>query len=370
MRRSHTSTAAPPAAARLTPVRLTPIRLTAALPAVALLTVALLTVACGEPDPGAVKLIAHDSFAGGVTEETFAAFTAETGIEVEVIAAGDAGALVNQAILTKDNPLADALFGVDDTFLSRALGAEIFEPHEAEGIDNVDPAFVDPESRITPIDYGDVCVNYDKAWFDQRGVPPPTGLDDLRDDRYKGLLAVEHPATSSPGLAFMLATVAVYGEGAWLDYWGDMREAEVSVAADWDAAYYGDFTRYGGPRPLVVSYASSPPAEVIYAEPPVDVAPTGVVEEGCYRQVEYAGVLAGAADPKAAGLLIDHLLSVEFQEAIPLAWFVFPANRAAALPQEFVDHAVVPPSPARLDAAAVAENRERWIGEWIEVMEG
>ena len=354
MRRSHTSAAPLP---------------TAALSTAALLTAALL-VACGEPAPGAVKLIAHDSFAGGVTEETFAAFTAETGIEVEVIAAGDAGGMVNQAILTKDNPLADALFGVDDTFLSRALGEEIFEPHKAEGVDSVDPAFVDPESRVTPIDFGDVCVNYDKAWFDQRGVPPPAGLDDLRDDRYKGLLTVEHPATSSPGLAFMLATVAVYGEGAWLDFWRDMREAEVSVAADWDAAYYGDFTRYGGPRPLVVSYASSPPAEVIYAETPVDVAPTGVVEEGCYRQVEYAGVLAGAADPKAAGRLIDHLLSVEFQETIPLTWFVFPANRAAALPQEFVDHTTVPPSPARLSAAAVAENRERWIGEWIEVMEG
>lgn len=333
----------------------------------------LVIAACGgsaEETPSTLKLIAHDSFVGGVTDETFAAFTQETGITVEVIAAGDAGALVNQAILSKDNPLADVLFGVDDTFLSRALDEDIFEPHESVHIETVGSELPDERNRVTPIDFGDVCINYDKAWFEDNGVAVPTDLEDFRQREYARLLTVEHPATSSPGLAFMLATIATYGEDGWLDFWRALRDEGVNIAADWDAAYYGDFTRWGGDSPMVVSYASSPPAEVIFSEEPTDTAPTGVFEPGCYRQVEYAGVLDGTPYPDAAGELIDFMLSEEFQEGIPLSWFVFPANQDAALPQEFVDHTVIPDDPARLSAEDIAQSRERWINEWIEVMEG
>lgn len=333
----------------------------------------LVAAACGgtaEEAPTTLKLIAHDSFVGGLTDETFSAFAEETGIAVEVIAAGDTGTLVNQAILSKDNPLADVLFGVDDTFLSRALDEAVFEPFESSLIASVKPELLEEENRVTPIDFGDVCINYDRVWFEDEGLAVPTDLEDLRREDYARLLTVEHPATSSPGLAFMLATIAEYGEGTWLDFWRDLRDEGVNIAADWDAAYYGDFTRWGGETPMVVSYASSPPAEVIFSEEPTDSAPTGIFEPGCYRQVEYAGVLAGTPYPDAAGRLIDFMLSVEFQEGIPLTWFVFPANREAALPQEFVDHTVIPANPARLSADDIAENRERWINEWIEVMEG
>lgn len=168
----------------------------------------------------------------------------------------------------------------------------------------------------------------------------------------------------------MLATIAEYGEPGWLEFWADLRDGGVKVSPDWNTVYYSDFTRYGGDSALVVSYASSPPAEVVFAEERPETAPTGVIEAGCYRQVEYAGVLEGTEYPEAAGQLIDHLLSVEFQESIPLTWFVFPANQEADLPPEFVEHTVIPDAPARLPANEIAENRERWIDEWIEVMEG
>lgn len=338
----------------------------------ALITAALITGACspGSGDGQLVTLLAHDSFAEAITPETFAAFTEETGIEVEVLAAGDAGSVVNQAILTKDNPLADVLFGVDDTFLSRALDEGIFQTHKPRGSADLFPEFVDRQFRVTPIDFGDVCINYDKSWFERTSLVIPSRLDDLRASLYAMHLTVEHPATSSPGLAFMLATIAEFGEEGWLDYWSSLRDAGVNVVADWNSAYYGNFSRYGGTSSMVVSYASSPPAEVIFADEPLDEAPTGVIEAGCYRQVEYAGVLAGTGHPEAAEKLIDFMVSVEFQEAIPLTWFVFPANRNAALPQEFVDHAVIPENPARLSAAYIAENRDRWIDEWIQVMEG
>lgn len=337
------------------------------------LGLALLLAACNTAEsevPETLTLITHDSFAAGVGDDTFAPFTEESGIEVSVIAAGDAGALVNQAILTKDNPLADVLFGVDDTFLSRALDEGIFVTHEETHIGDSPDDPVDPDTRATPIDYGDVCINYDKAWFESAELQAPATLDDLGNERYAGLLTVEHPATSSPGLAFMLATIDEYGEEGWLDFWAGLRNNDVTVAADWDTAYYGDFTLYGGASPMVVSYASSPPAEVIFATEPIEEAPTGVIEAGCYRQVEYAGVLAGTEYPEAAGLLVHFMISPEFQETVPLTWFVFPVNPTVALPEEFVDHTLIPADPARLDADLIAENRERWISEWIEVMEG
>lgn len=319
--------------------------------------------------PESLTVLAHDSFAGSVNEETFAAFTEKTGIAVDVLAAGDAGALVNQAILTKDNPLADVLFGVDDTFLSRALDEEIFTDYTSAHLESVITDIRDADPQVTPIDYGDVCFNYDKQWFEAAHVDVPDDLDDLRAAAYAPKVTVEHPATSSPGLAFMLATIDIYGEDGWLGWWADMRDAGIDVAADWDTAYYADFTRYGGPSSIVMSYASSPPAEVIFAEEPLDEAPTGVIEAGCFRQVEYAGILDGTDYPEAAGELVDFMLSVEFQETIPLTWFVFPANADADLPREFVDYTVIPKSPTRLPADFIAENRDRWIDEWIGVME-
>lgn len=315
-------------------------------------------------ESGTVTVLSHDSFAAAVTEETFAGFTAATGVEVEVLPAGDAGSMVNQAILTRDAPLADLLFGVDDTFLTRALDEDLFEATDVRPEPLVAGLGTDPDGRVVPIDFGDVCINYDR---DVISVVPAS-LDDLTDPAFADALVVESPATSSPGLAFLLATIAAYGEDGWQAYWRDLADNGVRVVGDWDQAYYAEFTRYGGDRPLVVSYASSPPAEVLFAEEPLAEAPTGVVEAGCYRQTEYAGVLAGADDPASARALLDFLFSVEFQEQVPLNWFVFPANADAALPSEFVEFTSIPDNPSRLDAAEIDANRERWIEEWTAIM--
>jgi thiamine transport system substrate-binding protein len=335
---------------------------------------ALALTACGDGEqsetPETLRLIAHESFVTGVTDETFTGFTEETGIDVEVISSADAGTLVNQAVLSKDNPLADVLFGVDDTFLSRAVQEGIFAAYQSTNIDSVEPDLIHPDDLVTPIDYGDVCFNYDKGWFAESDLEVPETLDQLTDEDYASLVTVEHPATSSPGLAFMLATIDEFGEDGWLDWWAEMREGGIDISPDWDTAYYGDFTRYGGPSPIVMSYASSPPAEVIFAEEPLEEAPTGVIQAGCYRQVEYAGILDGTEYPESAGQLIDFMLSVEFQEGIPLTWFVYPANADAELPPEFVEHTTTPEDPTRMPSQRIAENRDRWIDEWVAVMQG
>jgi thiamine transport system substrate-binding protein len=320
-----------------------------------------------EPAPDTLRIVSHDSFAAGVTEDTFATFTQETGIAVEVFPAGDAGAMLNQVILTKDDPIADVLFGVDDSFLTRALAEDLFATTEPASLADVpDELELDSEHRVVPIDFGDVCLNYDKAALGE--LPPPSSLDDLIDPAYAGLTVVESPATSSPGLAFLLATVAEYGEDGWQDYWRSLVDNDVEVVSDWDAAYYSAFTRYGGDQPIVVSYASSPPAEVIFAEEPLEEAPTGVVEAGCYRQIEFAGVLAGTGHEGPAARLVEFMLSPEFQSQIALTWFVFPANETVELPAEFVEFTVVPDSPATVDPETIDANREAWIEEWTEIV--
>lgn len=343
-----------------------------------LLVVGLIVAACGggttgdtpttEDLPEVLTLISHDSFAGGVTPETFAPFLAETGIEVRVLPAGDAGSMVNQAILTRDNPVADVLFGVDDSFLSRALDADIFVEYASPLLEDVpDELELDPQHRVTPIDRGDVCLNYDLDYF-SGDLRPPLNLEQLTNPDYADLLVVEHPGTSSPGLAFLLSTIATFGDDGWQDYWRDLVDNGVKVARDWDTAYYADSTWWGGDRPLVVSYASSPPAEVLFADPPTDEAITGVIDEGCYGQIEFAGILSGSGNERAGELLIDYLLSPEFQAQVPLTWFVFPANETVELPPEFIEYTVVPASPNRLDPSLVEENRERWIEEWTAIV--
>ncbi len=322
-----------------------------------------------------VVLVTHDSFA--ISESVLESFESHTGIVVEVLRAGDAGQMVNQAILSKNNPLGDALYGIDNTFLSRALDAEIFAPYQSPALDTVAADFQrDDDFRVTPVDFGDVCLNYDIAWFAENELALPQALDELTDEAYAGLLVVENPATSSPGLAFLLATIEQFGdesEGGYLDYWAALRANDVLVADGWTDAYYGEFTvgsRGAGSRPLVVSYASSPPAEVIYGEDPEAGAVTGaLIAAGmCFRQVEYVGVLDGAANEAGAQLLIDFMLSAEFQADMPLNMFVFPVVEAIELPEAFVAYAQIPVQPAFVEPADIEANREAWIQAWAEVM--
>lgn len=338
---------------------------------------ALVLAACGQPtaseqraadgDPTTVRVLTHDSF--DVDADLVAAYEQAHQLRIEFLPIGDAGSTVNQAILTKDDPQGDVLFGVDTTFLSRALDADLFIPYTSPRLDAVDPRYlIDDQNRVTPIDVGDVCLNVDVAWFDDAGLPQPTDLADLADAAYRGLTAVMNPATSSPGLAFMLATVDRFGEDGWLEFWSAMRDNDVIVTDGWSEAYYSEFTLHGGDRPIVVSYASSPPAEVYFADPQPSSAPSAVVEASCFRQVEFAGILTGTAVPDAAGKVIDFLLSVEFQEGVPLTMFVFPVVTDAALPEVFATHAVVPDQPLELDPWTIADNREEWISAWTSVV--
>jgi thiamine transport system substrate-binding protein len=313
-----------------------------------------------------LTLITHDSFS--VSEAVLARFEAETGIKVDVLTLGDTGSLVNQAILSKDAPLGDVLFGVDNTFLSRALEADLFEPYISPELKNVSDSFLlDDQNRVTPVDYGDVCINYDIAYFETNELPLPQSLADLADPMYQNLLVVQNPATSSPGLAFLLATIQVFGEEEAFAYWQALLGNGTLVVDGWETAYFGHFSAVaeGGTYPLVVSYASSPPFTLDEA---TGIASTAslVFDEMCFRQVEFVGILKGTSKQREARAWVDFMLSDAFQADVPLQMYVFPVREGVQLPEAFEAFAQVPENPVLMDSATIEANRERWIQAWLE----
>jgi thiamine transport system substrate-binding protein len=350
--------------------------------AIALAVIAIIAVAggCGSSDsssdaPAAITLVTYDSFPPEKTTLNAALdeFTKATGIAVKIVVAGDAGTMVTKATLTAGNPEGDVMWGVDNTLMSAALDGKVFDKYEPKDWNAIatDLTALVPGHELTPVDFGDVCVNYDIGWFTTHSVGPPGSLDDLLKPEYKDLLVVQNPATSSTGLAFLLATIAHSGEGGWQEYWKALRTNGVKVVDGWTTAYQEEFSGAAGStgeRPLVVSYGSSPPAEVIFADPPRTDAPTAVIESTCFRQVEFTGVLRGTKHETEARKLVDFLISPTFQNELPLNLFVYPARVDATLPVEFTKFAVVPATTLTIDPADISQHREQWQDEWTTIV--
>ncbi|MGV9404631.1 thiamine ABC transporter substrate-binding protein [Streptomyces sp. NPDC003674] len=325
-------------------------------------------------DSRTVTLVSHDSWL--VSKSVLRDFEKKSGYQVKVLKSGDAGQAVNKALLTKDNPQGDVFFGVDNTLLSRALDNGLFQSYEPKGSDQVLPRYrVDQgRHRVTPVDTGDICVNYDKAWFSEHKLTPPQSFADLAKPAYKNLLVTENAATSSPGLGFLLGSAAKFGGDHWQDYWKKLKANGVKVVDGWEQAYYQEFSgssegrKAGGDRPLVVSYASSPPAEVIYAKKRPGTAPTGVSQGTCFRQTEYAGLLSNAKNTKGGKAFLDFLLTKEFQEDMPLNMFVYPVRQGAAVPPDFTKYGPQAKDPETMPPATIAANRDQWVKSWTSLV--
>lgn len=338
------------------------------------LLILTLGTSLAQDEPITVTIITHDSF--NVSQAVLENFQEDSGIAIDILRAGDAGQVVNQSVLSAGSPLGDVLFGVDNTFLSRALDAEIFVPYQSPLLENVDEQFIlDDENRVTPIDYGDVCINYDIMYFEENDLPVPENLTDLTQPEYEGLLVVENPATSSPGLAFLMVTIAEFGEPSedndydYLEFWADLIDNDTRIVEDWSTAYFGNFTQGSedGIYPMVVSYASSPP--FTYSEELETATTASLVSDGtCFRQIEFAGILDGTEHEAEAQQVIDWMLSVEFQEDIPEQMFVFPVNNEAELPELFAEYAQIPENPADIAYADIEENRDAWVQDWLETV--
>ena len=349
-------------------------------------TVAVLTAACA-PSTGTsgdsggsgsgtageqktVTLVTHDSWA--VPKSLVKEFEDQSGYQLKVLPNGDVGEVTNKLVLTKDRPLGDAVYGIDNTFAGRAVDEGVLAAYSskaapASAADYAPPG--DAAADLTPVDWGDVCVNVDQTWFAEHDLAPPRSLDDLTDPAYKDLFVTPGAASSSPGLAFLLATIAKYGDSGWQDYWKSLVANGVRITSGWTDAYEVDFS--GGPghgdRPIVLSYSSSPPFTI----PKGGNRPTtSAVLDTCYRQVEYAGVLAGAANPQGAKALVDFLVSRDFQEALPDNMYVYPVDKGAALPPLWARWATPATSPYQLDPAEVDAHRSDWLRTWSDLTSG
>ena len=353
--------------------RITTLRRPTVLAAAA--TLVLTLSACGidsvsqEESDDTLVVVTHDSWAA--PDDLIAQFEKDSGYQVEFQTGGDAGEVTNKLVLGKDDPIGDVVYGIDNTFATRAIDEGVLEPYAAALPESATAYQLpgDGKDVLTPIDYGDVCINVDNAWFTAQGLTPPVTLDDLTKPEYKDLMVASGAATSSPGMAFLLATIGAYGEDGWQAYWSALMANGLKLVSGWSDAYNVDFSagEGQGDRPIVLSYASSPPFTI----PEGGTEPTtAALLDTCFRQVEYAGIVKGTEKADAAKEFIDFLVSKEFQEVIPDNMYVYPVDDSVSLPESWAQYAKVAPNPFTVDPQTIADNRDAWLSEWSDITSG
>ena len=300
--------------------------------------------------PKELTLIAHDSFV--MSDELISSFEQSSGYHLNIVRAGDAGAMTNKLVLTKDAPLADVVFGIDNTFAPVATKNNLID------------------GELTPIDFADVCFNVDLAYFQSHNLAIPDNWRDLTKKEYKNLTVIENPNTSSTGLAFLISTYDGFPPMTagvippTVNWWLALRDNGVKVAASWEDAYYSDFSGSSGKGkyPIVLSYSSSPADEV----GDDGKSKTQALLKDCYRQTEYVGVLKNAANSQGAKALISFMKDKSFQSALPEAMYVYPVDSSVDLPSRWAKYAPAAESiiGGKLD---IDGKREQWLGDfnWV-----
>ncbi|MCK4247427.1 MAG: thiamine ABC transporter substrate-binding protein [Methanomicrobia archaeon] len=331
----------------------------AALLAITALVLALAGCVSEEIEEDKLVIYTYDSFVSewGIGPKIVPLFEEAYNCKVEIKAVGDAGDVLNRAIIEKNNPRADILIGIDNNSLSKALKNDILVPYTPKTIDVVPEQFIfDPTYHVVPFDYGYIAFVYDSEI-----ITPPQTFDELLDPKYKKAIILEDPRTSSPGAAFLLWTIAIYGEN-YLDFWEQLKPNILTITSGWDQAY-GMFT--SGEAPIVLSYATSPAYHVEYED--ITRYKAFIPKDGGYLQIEGAGIVKNCAHKELAEKFIDWMLTEDFQREIPLTQWMFPVNSNVELPASF-DYAVKPDKILYLDSEEIAENLDRWIKNWAELM--
>lgn len=317
-----------------------------------------------------LTVLVSDSFS--ISKATIENFENKNEIKIKIVKSGDVGTLLTQAILTKNNASADLIYGIDNTFMSRALNEDLFEVYQSPKLAKIDSSLIlDKSYRLLPCDFGEIALNFDKKWFAEKKIATPATLEELTNSVYKNLLVVENPATSSPGLAFLLATIGKFGEANYLDYWKKLKDNGVLVVNGWKDAYWTHFSAASkGDRPIVVSYSTSPAAEVFYANGKISEAPTSalILPSSTIRQVEFVGILKNSKKQELAKKFVDYMLDTSFQEDIPLNMFVYPANIEAKLPEVFQKFSTKGESPIAVSAEEISSKRDLWIESWTQAV--
>lgn len=324
----------------------------------------VLAASAGLAQAAELRVLTHASFA--LPKPLLAQFERDAGVTLRITKAGDAGEMLNKLILTRANPVADVVFGIDNVLAGKAQAAQVLDPWEGAAIGD---SKVTLPAGLVPVDYGYVTLNYDKAWFAKQRLALPRSLEDLAQPAYAKLLVVQNPATSSPGNAFLLATIGAMGEAKAFDWWARMRANGVKVTKGWTEAYYTEFSHSGGARPLVVSYASSPAAEVFYSKVKLAEPPTGSLSlpGGVFRQIEGVALVKGGRERAAALRFVQFLRSPAVQQALQTEMWMFPAD-ASAVRVDALRHAVEPTAFDSPDAQTIAQQGGAWVARWTKAV--
>jgi thiamine transport system substrate-binding protein len=315
--------------------------------------------------PAELRVLTHSSFT--LPKPLLAQFEKDANVKLRITKAGDAGEMLNKLILTKASPIADVVYGIDNALAPKALAADVLDAYTGAAATRTSKAPL--PQKLIPVDYGYVTLNFDKAWFAKRNLALPKTLDELTQPAIAKLLVTENPATSSPGYAFLLATIGTMGEENAFAWWAKMRSNGLKVSKGWTDAYYTEFSRNGGKYPLVVSYATSPAAELFYAKDKPTEPPTGslALPGGVFRQVEGVALVKGGRQQETAGKFIEFLRSAAVQQQMQTEMWMYPAESTVAK-AEVMQHA---PEPAGFNTPSdqdIADKGAAWVKRWTQVV--
>lgn len=310
-----------------------------------------------------IRLITYNSF--NLPKKLIQQFEKNNNTTIKIIKAGDNNTLINRLILTKDHPIADVVYGINNNNIYKIIDNNLIQNNQP--ILNND-IFINLKN-ISVINYGFIALNYDKEWFTTHKLPLPKNLYDLALPQYKDLLVVENPNTSAVGMAFLLANIAGIGEKNTFNWWLKMRQNGIKITKDWSEAYYKEFTLNGGHYPIMVGYTSSPAAEIFYSKNKL-VTPNInnlFLQGAVYEQVEGAAILNQTKQPQLAKKLIQFLQSVDVQNSLVTTMWVYPANKKVLLPK-IMQYATLPkmhwaPNPQRIQ-----KYQQNWLERWNQIV--
>ncbi len=312
-----------------------------------------------------LTIYSYDSFVSyGLPDATNKLFEEKYNCKIEYRTFGGVGATLNRLILEKNNPQADLFVGLNMNNLARALEEEIFISYRPENYEVIPEEYrIDKNWRVTPFDGpNSLAIIYDSEVIKN----PPRSFEDLLKPEYKGKLILEDPRSSSPGMGFLLWTIAVYGEDHYLDYWEKLEPTIFHIYPDWTSAFDTAFVQ-NKEAPMVLSYDVDP--AYFYYEDEVTRYKAVIPEEGGWLQLEFVGIVNDSKHQELAQQYMEFMLSREFQENLPLYQWAFPIDTSIQLP-ECYDYAVNADKYITLPLEDIANKSQIWLEQWIEMIIG
>ncbi len=330
-----------------------------------------------EDEPPVVRILTYDIT--GFSDEMLSTFTNQTGFEIELVKADDAGGILEQLLQTQDAPQVDLAIGLDNTYLQTALDAELLQEHSTD-VSGLSSAALEPYNGpfAVPFDRGDVCLNYDESRVDGENLSVPTSLWDLTEPEWDGLAAFPSPLTSSPGRAFMTATVDYFenddnGTTDAFDWWEAMAENGAIFTSGWTEAYeihysggYGEWVEgHIGDAAMTVSYCHSPGVEAYYSSNWTK-STSLTLPRATFHQVEYAAVVAGASEIDGANAFLAYLLSEDVNRNMPENNLMQSVLVDATWPETdgYAHHTDTPELNAEITTQRIGQDMDGWLSSW------